>query len=134
MAVTYDPTLTDNISKVRFRIGDTIEDAGALPDGKNIADAEITALVTFEGSWQRATAACFEKLAAAWAGKANLSASNGGNAQSWQYQSVMKSFQDLAKKWRDEYGSVGTDQDPDSGETAPSIEIGVMGGGFQATW
>lgn len=66
MAVTYlDTQLTDR-DKVRFAIQDTVENAGPLPSDANFSDNEINATVTREGSWQRAVAALFDALAAAW--------------------------------------------------------------------
>lgn len=47
--------------------GDTIEDAGPLPDGRNFSDAEIAFFYDIEGSHvQRGAAAALEALAAAW--------------------------------------------------------------------
>ncbi len=134
MSFSYDPAQADDVSKIRYRIGDTEENNGAFPDAKNVSDEELTASIAFEGSWERAVAASFEVLAAHWAAEMNVSVSDGGGSQSWQYQNTIKAFQEQAKWWRDRYGHIGDDQNPDSGETATSIQIGVMGGGYQRTW
>lgn len=66
MAVTYSDSLATDRDKVRFWIQDTVENAGAKPSDGNFSDAEIAAVITAEGSWQRAVAALFDTLAAAW--------------------------------------------------------------------
>lgn len=66
MAFTYRGTLTTDLDRVRFHLGDTTYGAGPRPADANFTDAELSALVTLEGSWQRAVAASFERLAAEW--------------------------------------------------------------------
>lgn len=69
MAFTYD--LSTNVGKIRLFIGDTVEDAGLLPDGRNIQDEEITALLTQEDDiLRRGAAACLEMLSNVWAAQA----------------------------------------------------------------
>lgn len=58
MAFTYDPTLVDDVSKVRFEIADTVEDTAYL------SDAEITAQISMKGSWQGAVIPCIEFIIA----------------------------------------------------------------------
>ena len=66
MAFTYD--LSTTTGRIRRMAGDTIEDAGPLPDGRNFSDAEIAFFYDIEGSHvQRGAAAALEALAAAWA-------------------------------------------------------------------
>jgi hypothetical protein len=64
--VTYDATLPADLDKVRFYLQDTVSGSGPKPADGNFTDGEITGLITVEGSWQRAVAAGFETLAAAW--------------------------------------------------------------------
>lgn len=42
MATTFNPALTDDISKVRIEIGDAGDGAGAFPRGAEVQDATIT--------------------------------------------------------------------------------------------
>ena len=66
MAFSYDISTTNG--RIRRLVGDTIENEGALPGGRNFTDAEITAFYELEGSHiQRGAAAALEALAAAWA-------------------------------------------------------------------
>ena len=132
MSFTYISSQPDDISKIRIRIGDTVCDSGALPDGANFSDEELMAFIQEEGSWQRATAAAFETLAANWATLAGYSASTFNHSQSYQQTQADKFFK-LAKQWRDIYGHVGNDQDPNSGVTTPSIQIGAIGMGIMQT-
>ena len=101
MAFTYDDSLTADKDKIRFNIGDTIvENGGALPKGLNFQDAELVAIITIEGRWELGVAACFERLAAAWAREAqSVSTRNGSFSRS----TAAQRFLDLAQKWRDDY-------------------------------
>jgi len=60
-------------------------------------------LLTIEGTWQRAVAAGFETLASAWAKETSFSVFNGSFTRS----DAAKQYRELAKKWRDEYGTGG---------------------------
>lgn len=66
MAVTYDDTLADDVSKIRFYIQDTVENSGPKQSGGNFNDAEITALLSIEGTVNRTVAALFDTLASEW--------------------------------------------------------------------
>lgn len=66
MAFTYLEALTEDRDKVRFRIGDTQEDAGPRPDKRNFSDDEITFLLTDEGNVVGAIGQAFEVLANEW--------------------------------------------------------------------
>lgn len=52
MTFTYTPGTPNDITRVRFSIGDTVEDTAIL------SDEEITFAVTEQGSWQGAVIAC----------------------------------------------------------------------------
>lgn len=65
MTFTYDNTLSTNLAKVRFRIGDT-DSADPL-----FTDEEIGALLSSEGSVLKAALACCRSLAARFARKAD---------------------------------------------------------------
>lgn len=101
MTFTYAGSLATDKEKVRFHIGDTELDAGPLPEDHNFSDEEITALITLEGNWQRATAACFEALANAWAKHANFSADGVRVDQG----KTADHYRERAKQWRRDAGS-----------------------------
>jgi hypothetical protein len=63
MAFTYD--LTTDRGKVRFQVGDSIEDKGPRPTGINYSDAEIDYFLD-AGSVAAAVAQAFDTLASEW--------------------------------------------------------------------
>lgn len=76
MAFTYDLTASGDdllVSKVRLEIGDNTENAGVLPGGSNLQDAEIQVLLDREDDdvLRTAAAAC-ELLARHWSRRADL--------------------------------------------------------------
>lgn len=99
MAFTYD--LNTDVGQIRLFIGDTQEDAGLLPDGRNIQDEEITALLAQEeGILRRGAAACLEMLSNVWAAQAGsyeLGEESEENTQA-------KAYADQAKTLRTIYG------------------------------
>lgn len=101
MAFTYNGTLTTSLDCVRFYIQDTVSAAGPKPSDANFTDAELGGLITLEGSWERAVAAAFEALAAAWAKHVTFSADGVSVSQS----NIAQSYQAEAAKWRKLYGS-----------------------------
>ena len=101
MAFTYSDALATDRDRVRFNIGDTTLNAGPKPADANFTDAELTGLVTIEGNWQRATAAAFELLAAAWAKHPSFSAGDMSTSQS----DIAQAYAATAKLWRMRYGS-----------------------------
>ena len=103
MAFTYDDSLDIDRDKVRFHLQDTVEDNGPKPDNSNFSDGELDALITIEGTWQRAVAAGFEALASAWAKETSFSVFNGSFTRS----DAARYYQKLADKWREEYGYAG---------------------------
>lgn len=66
MVITYVGDLSTDRDKVRSYLRDITDSAGPLPADANFTDAEVDGLIAAEGSWQRAVAAGFETLAAAW--------------------------------------------------------------------
>jgi hypothetical protein len=106
MSFTYD--LATDIGKVRLNLGDKTSGAGPNPDGSNISDEEITALLAQEYdassaliTVQRAVAAACEMLANAWASVAS-SVSVGARSEANQ-QSV--NYAARAEKIRVQYGN-----------------------------
>ena len=104
MAFTYDPSLPADRDRVRRFINDVVENSGPLPSDLNFQDAELDAVVTLEGAWQRAVAACFEMLAAAW----SKYPSHTADGVSISNSDVSRKFQEQAEKWRDQYGGSPT--------------------------
>lgn len=104
MTFTYVGDLSTDLDNVRFNIGDTVENTGVRPSGGNFTDEEIGGLITREGSWQKATAAIYETLAAEYARFVNLTL----GPRREDMSDAAKMYADLAEKWRDEYGSTAT--------------------------
>ena len=99
MAFTYRGTLTTDLDRVRFHVGDVAYDAGPRPADGNFTDAELNALVTLEGSWQRAVAAVFERLAAEWTRYPNFST----DGLRVDRSDIAAGFQAQAAKWRKDF-------------------------------
>ena len=100
MAFTYIGDLSTNLDKVRFHLQDTEDGKGKKPQNSNFTDAELNALVTLEGSWQRAVAAGFEALASAWQSETTFSVFNGSYSRS----DAAKGYKLLAEEWRERHG------------------------------
>jgi hypothetical protein len=97
---TYIGDLSTDRDKVRFHLGDTDPRDGPLPSDKNFTDNEIDGLIDAEGTWQRAVAAGFEALAAAWARYPSFKA----DGLSLSRSDIVKAYKDEAAKWRRDYG------------------------------
>ena len=82
MAFTFDPTLVTELSQLRAEIGDDVLNAGVLPDGANIPDATLLALLASEGSVGLAAARIAEMLSRKWARTAS-SISIGSRSESY---------------------------------------------------
>lgn len=101
MAFTYDDTLGTDLGRVRFHLGDVVENAGPRPDDANFADAELNGLITVEGSWHRAVAGGFERLAVEWLRYPTFKA----DGLSLNRSDIAKGYQKLAATWRARFGS-----------------------------
>ena len=66
MTHSYSEALTTSKDKIRFRIGDTVEDAGPRPDKRNFSDEELTFVIAEESTVNASIAHCFEILANEW--------------------------------------------------------------------
>jgi len=97
-----DTATAVNRDYVRFSIDDKVEDYGPLPSGVNFTDDELDMIIELEGSWQRAVAACFEALHAAWAKHVSWTADGMSISQSH----VADEYRMLAEKQRKAYGGV----------------------------
>jgi len=104
MGFTYRADLTTDRDKVRFYVRDTVEDSGPLPSSGNFSDEELDGLITAEGSWERAVAASFEALAAAWAGYVDIAV----GPRKEQLSQTAERFEALAKEWRQRHGTSAT--------------------------
>ena len=102
---SYNPTLSGDIDKVRFYIGDKVVSAGPRPGDGNYTDNEITGLVSVEGSWERAVAAAFETLAAEWIRYPSFQADNFAISRSH----IAKNYQEQASVWRKRHGAAVPD-------------------------
>ena len=101
MAFNYIGDLSTDRDLVRFWISDTVSGSGPRPGDSNLTDAEVDALITLEGSWQRAVAGAFEMLAAAWANQPNIKIDEFSESRS----DVAKSYSEKAAQWRKRHGS-----------------------------
>lgn len=100
MAFTYLGTLATDRDKVRFHLGDTVEDTGPFPGDSNLTDAEIDGMVDDEGTWQRAVAAGFERLAASWLRYPSFKA----DGLSLNRSDIAKGYAEQAAQWRKQHG------------------------------
>ena len=100
MAFTYLGDLSTDRDKVRFHLQDTTVDAGPLPGDKNFSDEELDGLISAEGSWQRAVAAGFEVLAAAWRRYPTFRA----DGFSLNRSDIARGYEAQVQKWRGEFG------------------------------
>jgi hypothetical protein len=103
MAFSYLDDLDTDRDKVRFWLNDIIQGEGPKPSKGNFSDAELDAIITIEGSWQRAVAAGFEALASAWQNESSFSVFNGSFTRS----DAAKGYREMALEWRGRYGEGG---------------------------
>lgn len=101
MTHTYVGDLSTDRDKVRFYIGDTVENSGPKPGDGSFTDAEIDGLITAEGSWQRAVAGAFEVLAGLWGLYVDIAVGPRKEALS----QTARNYERLATKWREQYGA-----------------------------
>ncbi len=108
MAFTYDLEETGNlliIATLRLKVGDTIEDSGARPDGRNYSDAEILLAYSEENSDSgRACAFLYEALAAEWSQHATTWRL-GHESESGKHA---KEYRELAQTFRERHGYTET--------------------------
>jgi len=102
--ISYDSNLTTDRDKVRFYLQDTVNGAGPKPADGNFTDAELTALLVVEGSWQRAVAGGFEALEAAWRRYPNFST----DGLTVNRTDIANGYAAKAKEWRKLYGAAGS--------------------------
>jgi len=99
---TYNDALSTNRDKVRLRTGDTQEDAGPRPDGRNFSDAEVTFILSEESSQVNgAIAHTFEILSNEWA-QAAIEEREGD--VSFDAREVAENYRTQAGIWRQKPG------------------------------
>lgn len=105
---TYDPTLIDKVSQVRFFIGDTVANAGPRantssdPTNSNFADEEISAILDRESGNVDSTVAVFlDILATEWSALATSITVGPRKEELWR---VSSRYQDQATEWRTNTG------------------------------
>lgn len=103
MTFTYTETLLTDRDKIRFAIRDVVSGSGPRPNNGNFSDAELAGLVSSEGNWQKAAAACFEALAAEYATLVDITT---GPVRESLSQSAER-YEKLAQTWRERHGSTG---------------------------
>jgi len=107
MTFTYNGDGATDLDKIRFKIGDTVEDAGVLPgagSATNFTDEEIGWILTDEGSINRTIAGLYEALATRWANYVDTQV----GSRDEKLSQKAKMYKALADKWRDEYGQAGS--------------------------
>ena len=103
MTFTYGGALANDRDKVRFYLQDVTTGAGPKPADGNFTDEELAGLVTAEGSWQRAVAAGFETLAAAWMRYPTFQA----DGLRLDRTAIANGYAAQAREWRRKYGQSG---------------------------
>ena len=101
MTFTYAGALATDEEKIRFYINDVSSGSGPLPSDTNFTDEELDALIASEGNWQRATAAAFETLAAAWTRHVTFTA----DGLSIRRSDIADGYTEKAALWRKRWGS-----------------------------
>jgi len=69
VAFTY--SISTNVGKCRFTIGDTTSGAGVLPAGGNFTDEEVETSIALAGDWQHAAIYLLRVAAGRWGVKAS---------------------------------------------------------------
>lgn len=100
MAFTYQPDLSDDVSKLRFELGDIVENTGILPDGTNVQDETLQSIITTEGSVGLAAARMCEILSRMWTRYAG-SVSVGARSETFRQAEI---YRDMAASLRSQYG------------------------------
>lgn len=106
MAFTYSTDLDTSRDKIRFNIGDRVENEGKRPDGANFSDEEIAFALSEEDSRVNgATAYLFEILANEWS---SYALSERGDSGNFDATGVAAEFRKQAEKWRKKPGGAST--------------------------
>lgn len=90
--MTFTYSLADSAGLLRLEIGDTVEEQGVRPNGRNFSDEEL-AIFNAEGSVGRASARACEVLATEWsayAGTQRLGPMSEARSQAEAYEKRAK--------------------------------------------
>lgn len=101
MTFSYSGTWSTTTDQIRFKIGDTVENSGIKPNGGNFSNEEIASLYAVEGTIGRTVAALYETLATIWATYVDTKI----GPRDEKLSQVAAHYRQLAKEWRDDYGS-----------------------------
>ena len=101
MAFTYVGDLSTDLDSARVYLQDITENSGPLPADANFSDATLNGLISSEGTWQRAVAAGFELLAAAWTRHVTFTA----DGLSLSRSDIADGYAEKAALWRKRWGS-----------------------------
>jgi len=103
MAFTYLPTLATDRDQIRFDLGDTtVAPSGIMPNGDNVPDETIAALLTkYEDNADKVFIALCKAVGAAWAHSPTEHAADGLTVKRG----------DVGKRWRD----MATQRETDTG-------------------
>ena len=96
MTLTYVGDLSTSLDLVRFYLNDTTANSGPRPAEANYSDEELGAIITAEGSWQRAVGVMLDVLATEWSRHADITV--GPRHQS--FSQVAEAYAKRAAKWR----------------------------------
>jgi len=99
MTITYLGTLATDCDKVRFSLGDRVEDSGPRPSDGNYTDEEIAGVITMAGTWQRAVGQLLDALSVEWSQHADITV--GPRRQS--FAQIAEAYAKRAVTWRKEH-------------------------------
>jgi len=101
MSFTYD--LTEDVGKLRLRIGDTVTGSGPRPESgvaSNFSDEELQHFIDTEGTLERAIALALETLATEWSVFTNITL----GPRKEEYARISEQFAKRADQARKNYG------------------------------
>jgi hypothetical protein len=106
MTFSYNNTLADNRSKVRFYLGDTVENLGPRVNNANFSDEELDAILTEQGDdVTKVVASLFDVLATDWA-KFAISYTVGPRRE--ELFRITTRFESKSKEWSSLAGTSST--------------------------
>ena len=100
MSFTYLGDLSTDLDKLRFEIGDNVQGQGILPNGDNVPDETLSALLVQQGSMGAAAVRVAEVMVAHWRRMANISV----GARNEELGMIADGWQKTADQLRAKYG------------------------------
>jgi hypothetical protein len=98
MSFTYE--LTNDVGKLRLKIGDSIVNLGPRPSRANFSDEELQHFLDTEATEGRAMAAVFDTLAAEWSSFTNITL----GPRKEEFAKIAEAWARRAKDARVQYG------------------------------